>query len=51
VTGIAGYVGLVLGVALLELIFVWAAHCRREITVLPEPRGEISIAITALCLL
>ena len=51
VTGIAGYVGLVLGVALLELISFGLRSAGAKLPYFLNPEVNFSIAITALCLL
>jgi putative ABC transport system permease protein len=51
VTGIAGYVGLVLGVALLELISLGLRTAGAKLPYFLNPEVNFSIAITALCLL
>jgi putative ABC transport system permease protein len=51
VTGIAGYVGLVLGVGLLELISLGLRTAGAQLPYFLNPEVNFRIAITALCLL
>jgi len=51
VTGIAGYVGLVFGVALLELISFGVRSSGAKLPFFLNPEVNFQVAITALCLL